>query len=321
LHRSREKDGLDSAKAPTPELVLQDIGNIEVFMKSLLTLPQIRAFCALAQFRSFKAAAEYLGVSQPTVVNQIASIEESYRTKLFQRQRENNRLTDIGVALVAPSRAVLDHFREAEFILLSHTTAHTGELNIAAVNPMRTSKLIREFRMLYPHIKVNISFVASDKAQNLIDSEAVDVGFFVQNEKRPGQQTFHFYSYELMALLPRGHRLCEKPALTLADFSGQELLIRERGSLTRKMFLEGLAGAGVDPLIAYELSSRESVREAVAQGLGVSVVAEDEHTDHERIVTKKILGDALKANSSLVVPNKHLASPMVKTLIELVRTR
>ncbi|MEM5734207.1 LysR substrate-binding domain-containing protein, partial [Shewanella algae] len=70
--------------------------------------------------------------------------------------------------------------------------------------------------------------------------------------------------------------------------------------------------------LAYELGSRESVREAVAQGLGISVVAEDEHTPHEQIVTKRIVSDQLKASSSLVVHNKQLNSPMIKTLIALV---
>lgn len=290
-------------------------------MKAQLTLPQIRAFCALAQHRSFKAAAEHLGVSQPTIVGQIAGIEEAYGTRLFQRQRENNRLTDIGLALLGPMRAALDQVREAEFILLSHSAAQIGELNVVAVNPVRASNLIREFRVLYPNIKVNVSFVASDKAQGMIDDESVDVGLFVPGESRPGQQAFHFYRYELMALLPAGHPLCAKPALALGDFAGHDLLVREPGSLTRKMFLAGLAKAGVEPRIAYELGSRESVREAVAQGLGVSVVAEDEHTRHESIVTRQILGDDLRADSCLVVLNKQLGSPLVKTLIELVRRR
>jgi DNA-binding transcriptional LysR family regulator len=290
-------------------------------MKSQLSLPQIRAFCALAQHRSFKAAADSLGVSQPTIVSQIAGIEEAYGTKLFQRQRENNRLTDIGIALLAPLRAVLDQVRQAEFILLSHSTAQTGELNVVAVNPVRTSNLIREFRILCPNIRVNVSFVASDKAQSLIDREAVDVGFFVQSEGRPGQQAFHFYSYELMAIVPAEHRLAHKPTLSIEDFAGEELVIREPGSLTRKMFLAALENAGIKSRIAYELGSRESVREAVAQGLGVSVVAEDEHTPHERIVTRKIIGANLRADSSLVVLNKHLGSPQVKTLIELIRRR
>ena len=290
-------------------------------MKAQLSISQIRAFCALAQHRSFKAAADALGVSQPTIVNQIASIEETYRVKLFQRRRENNRLTDIGIAVLAPLRQVIDQVREVEFILLSHSTAQTGELNIAAVNPMRISNLIRELRVLRPNIRVNVSFVASDKAQSLIDSGAADVGFFVQTEGRPGQQALHFYSYELMAIVPADHPLAKKSTLSLSDFEDQEVVIREPGSLTRKMFLEAMAKECVTPRIAYELSSREAVREAVAQGLAVSVVAEDEHTPHDRIVTKKIVGGNLRADSSLVVLNKNLALPVVKTLIDLIQRR
>ncbi|GAB1071161.1 MAG: LysR family transcriptional regulator [Shewanella algae] len=286
--------------------------------KPQISLAQIRAFCALAQQRSFKEAAEHLQVSQPSIINQIASLEEAYGAKLFLRQRENNRLTQLGVALLPSFRAILSQLKEAEFILLSHSISQTGELHIAAVNPVRLSAIVREFRLIYPNIKVNITFAASNKVLQLLETEAVDAGFFVLPQSQPGLQAFHYYRYKLMAILPRDHRLCRKDTLSIEDFANEELLIREPGSLTRKLFLGALQNAGIAPQLAYELGSRESVREAVAQGLGISVVAEDEHTPHEQIVTKRIVSDQLKASSSLVVHNKQLNSPMIKTLIALV---
>ncbi len=76
----------------------------EKMPKPQISLAQIRAFCALAQQRSFKEAAEHLQVSQPSIINQIASLEEAYGAKLFLRQRENNRLTQLGVALLPSFR-------------------------------------------------------------------------------------------------------------------------------------------------------------------------------------------------------------------------
>lgn len=288
-------------------------------MKPSLTIVQVRAFCALAQHRSFKAAAQALGTSQPSVISHIGALEEACGAKLFQRQRENNRLTDLGVALLPSFRAVLGHLKDAELILLSHSTSQSGELNVAAVNPARVSSVLRELRVIYPNIKVNVIFAASDRVQGLLDSDAVDMAFFVQPRAQPGQQAIHYYQYELMAILPRHHPLAAKDALTVMDFAGNELVIREEGSLTRRLFLDALANAGVPARVAYELGSRESVREAVAQGLGVSVVAEDEHVPHEGIVTRRIMSEDMKASSSLVVSNKRLGSSLIKTAIELVR--
>lgn len=288
-------------------------------MASAITLQHIRAFLALVEHRSFRDAAATLDVSQPAAIGQIGALEEICGVRLFQRQRENNRLTDVGVALLPSFRAVLSHLREAEFILMTHSASQTGELNVAAVNPVRVSNIMRELRVIYPNIRVNVIFAASDRVQNLVDNERVDAAFFVQRQKQPGQQAFHFYRYELMALLPLGHALTRRDALVMADFVGHDVVVREQGSLTRKLFLDALANAGLVPRIAYELGSRESVREAVAQGLGISVVAEDEHVPHECIVTRRIVSDDLKANSSLVVPNKQLGSPLIRTLIELVK--
>lgn len=289
-----------------------------MMMKPHISLAQIRAFCALAQQRSFKKAAAFLRVSQPSIINLIASLEDTYGAKLFVRQRENNRLTQLGEAVFPSFREILHQLKDAESILLSHSINQAGELHIAAVNPARLSVIMHELRLNYPNIKVNITFAASHRVLQLLEADAVDVGFFVLQQNQPGLQAFYYYRYELIAILPRGHRLCNRETLCIQDFANEELLVREPGSLTRKLFLDSLQRVGVNPLIAYELGSRESVREGVAQGLGISVVAQDEHISHDQIVTKQIVGDDLRANSSLVVNNKRLNSPMIKTLITLV---
>ena len=202
-------------------------------MAAHITLAQIRAFMALVQQRSFKGAAHTLGISQPSVISQIGAMEETCGVQLFQRQRENNRLTDVGVALLPSLRAVLSHLKEAEFILMTHSTSQTGEFNVAAVNPARASKVLRELRVIYPNIKVNVTFTASDHVQSLLDSGQVDAAFFVQQDSQPGQQAFHYYRYELMAIMRHDHVLARRDTLLIQDFIGHDLIVREQGSMPR----------------------------------------------------------------------------------------
>lgn len=284
-----------------------------------LSLAQIEAFCALAQYKSFKDAAQYLDIAQPTLVNRIASIEESYNAKLFLRQRGNNRLTDLGLALLPRFRSCLNSLREAEFLLLAHSKVETGEIHIAAVSPYRVSLLIKHFNSLYPNIRVKVSFAASELVGQMITRGEVDAGFYVPEGNTPGQQAFFFYEYELIAILPADHPLAQRERLHLRDFENQSVIRREPGSLTRQLFEQAVAREGVSVNVVYELGSRESIREAVAQGLGISVVADDEHVPHDNIVTRRIVGEGLTARSSLVVRNDRVSAPLTQALIGVVR--
>ena len=254
-----------------------------------------------------------------TLVNRIASIEESYNAKLFLRQRSNNRLTDLGLALLPKFRSCLNSLREAEFLLLAHSKVETGEIHIAAVSPYRVSLLIKHFNSLYPNIRVKVSFAASELVGQMIARGEVDAGFYVPEGNTPGQQAFFFYEYELIAILPAGHPLAQRERLYLRDFENQSVIRREPGSLTRQLFEQAVAREGVSVNVVYELGSRESIREAVAQGLGISVVADDEHVPHDNIVTRRIVGEGLTARSSLVVRNDRVSAPLTQALIGVVR--
>ena len=65
--------------------------------------------------------------------------------------------------------------------------------------------------------------------------------------------------------------------------AGQPLIVREAGSTTRRAFDQAMREAGVAPRVVMEIGSRESIREAVAKGIGLGVVSEAEFIPDPRI--------------------------------------
>ncbi|SHF98408.1 DNA-binding transcriptional regulator, LysR family [Microbulbifer donghaiensis] len=283
-----------------------------------ISLSQMEAFCALAKYRSFKEASAKLEISQPSLVNKISHLEEFYNAKLFIRRRENNRLTNLGCSLLPLFKSALNAVREAEHLMYSHSQMHVGAIHIAAVSPYKVSKILKVFNSRYPNIRVKASFSSSENIQRLLELGEVDAAFYVQSGKRPGQQAFRCYEYSLVAILPADHPLANKAELEIPDFHHQGFVSREEGSLTRSLFEEALREEGVAVNTLYELGSRESIREAVGQGLGISVVAEDEHVPHPNIVVRPIRSDRLTTASSLVVLNERVSTPLTQSLIEVV---
>ena len=66
---------------------------------------KIRAFLTVERCKSFTKAAQELGVTQPTVSAQIASLEESLGLELFQRGREL-KLTPSGEVFLGYARRI-----------------------------------------------------------------------------------------------------------------------------------------------------------------------------------------------------------------------
>lgn len=272
----------------------------------------------LADCRSFKRAANRLNISQPSMVNRIAALEESYNAQLFIRKRGDNRLTNLGVMLLPKFQQCLKSYKEAEFILLSHSKIETGEIHLAAVSPRRISSLISKLHSLYPNIKVKVSLASSTQVEEMILNGEVDAGFYVPEGRKQGLQTFEYHNYEIVAIIPKDHPLCSKERLTARDFLNQSFISREPGSLTRRVFEEFLKQHDVSVNIHYELGSREAIREAVGLGLGLSVVADDEHVPHENIVVRRVSTELLLKSSCLVIRNDKLDMPQSNALIQML---
>ena len=283
-----------------------------------VTLSQIEAFCVVAKTRSFKRSAESLNITQPSLINKISSLEDLYNTKLFLRSRENNRLTPLGESLLPLFKAALSQVKDAEFMLMASDKMQFGEVHLAAVSPYLISEVLKCIHKRYPNIKVKVTYSSSEVIKAMLLRGDVDAGFFVQDQKLVGYQVIPHIQYDICAIVPKTHQFADKDRLTIADFIGQKLIIREKGSLTRQRLEQAANGANIKLDIAYELGSREAIRDAVGHNMGISVVAEHEHVSHDNIQLIPIEQASFSIQSHLVIANERLSSPFIKLLLEVV---
>ena len=76
-----------------------------------LTFKQIRYFQAIAEAGSFRRAADRLGVTQPTLTVQIATLESTLNTPLFERQRSGVVLTPVARDLLPRARRIAEEIK------------------------------------------------------------------------------------------------------------------------------------------------------------------------------------------------------------------
>jgi LysR family transcriptional regulator, low CO2-responsive transcriptional regulator len=80
----------------------------------------------------------------------------------------------------------------------------------------------------------------------------------------------------LVLFVPQDHAWARRRRVRLAELAGRDIVVRERGSITREVFEARLAQAGIVSGSLIDVQTREAVREAVAAGFGVGVVFDSE---------------------------------------------
>lgn len=99
----------------------------------------LTAFVAVADQRSFAAAARVLNLSPPAITRAIASLERHLGVTLFHRSTRAVSLTDDGAAFLDRARRILIDLREAEQIVMGGRSVPRGQLYLTA--PVMFGKL------------------------------------------------------------------------------------------------------------------------------------------------------------------------------------
>lgn len=249
-----------------------------------LSLSQLKAFDATARLGSMSAAARALGLSQPTVSAHIARLEAHHGLELFFRRGQRIELTDFGRVLHDTTKRIFRAEDDAWALLASARNRYQGRLTVCAVGPYNVTPMLKRFRARWPSVDLVVSLGDSRQIVEQILDYQGDIGVLVHAVDDPRIHCVPFRRQPLVVFARRDHPLAGRTGLRLRDLSGHEFVVRESGSTTRKVFEERMARAQVPVRSGVEIGSREALREAVAEGLGLGVVAEPAYVADARLV-------------------------------------
>ena len=237
----------------------------------------LRSFHAVATHGSFTRAAEMLNITQPTLSGQVKELEERYGTKLFLRHGRRIELTDIGRSAFSITRLMFRHEEEIEHLLQSARALTSGQLRVGADSPYIATPLLAQFQRIYPGIRISIQYGNSEQLMKWILARRCDVAF-MPNIPQEDERLFSIPlpPDRLVVFVSQDHDWAERRSVTIEELVTQRIILREKGSRTRSIFEDAVAQAGHVLHDVMEIGGREGVREAVAAGFGIGVVAESE---------------------------------------------
>ena len=281
----------------------------------------LRSFHAVAQHGSFTRAAEMLNISQPTLSGQVKELEQRYGTKLFVRHGRRIELTDIGKSAFSITRLIFRHEQEVEQLLQSARALTSGQLRVAADAPYIATPLLAQFQRLYPGIRISIQYGNSKQLMSWLMSRSCDLAFMPNIP--PGDKQLHAIPLapdRLVAFVGSDHDWAGKRSITIDELVTQRIVLREKGSLTRSIFEDAVALAGHVLHDVMEISGREGVREAVAAGFGVGVVAASELTADSRLHALPVSNADLVHTRYVVCLEDNRSLRVTEAFLEMLRS-
>ena len=283
-----------------------------------MSTARYRAFIAVAQQGSLSAAARRLGVSQPTISSQIATLERQSQIELFHRQGYRMSLTGAGHKLLTLAQKLLSLESEAEFFLRDSGKLNQGELKIGAVGPFHVIEMVAAYRARHPGMQLSIRMGNSQQVLHDLEHYSTDVAVLAGMYDRPELVMREYARHAIILFAHVEHPFARREQVDITELQGQPLLLRERGSTTRVALETALNAAGVKPQLNLEIGSREAIREAVARGLGVGAVSEAEFIPDARFKPVRIADDPASTTTYLYCMKERSDSLLVRSFWDAI---
>lgn len=260
---------------------------------------RLNTFIALAKIKNYTKAAEILNITQPAVSQHIRFLEEYYGALLVKKQGRSIELTDEGKILLKYAEEIEVLYRSADNEI-KNKSGIAKTYNVGAsmtIGGYILPSILAKHKNIYKNITILLQVKNTEeiieKLMNRILDFAIVEGPFDKRKFRYKK----FKDDELVLALSPKHNFARRKQVDISDIIGGNLILRERGSGTRKIFEDKLAGLGYDlkDIESYmEIGSISAIKSLVESNLGYTVIS--------RETIRKELG----MGTIMVVPIKNM---------------
>ena len=287
-----------------------------------MDLFSLRCFVAVARAGSFSRAAHELYRTQPAVSLQVRKLEEELGQPLFDRTRRSPVMTDVGRALLAGARDLLERLEALPGQVAASAAEPTGTLAIASNLSLISHFLppaIREFHRAYPRVRLRLLNRTARGIARAVEEGEADAGVGFLLEEHPDVAGTVLHRSPLVLVAPRDEA-AGKRRPSLDEILSGPMVHFEEGVDLRRHLERALAGRrSLEPVI--ELPSIESILLFVGYGFGSSILPDFAISEHwRRTLTVRGLGrslEPLEIHSCVHV--RHALSRAAAAFLTLVR--
>lgn len=251
-----------------------------------MNLKQFRYVLVLSQEGSFSAAAEVLGISQPSLSQYVKKIENEIGMSLFDRTGGNVRLTDAGHAYIEAGRKILDIEHRMQGILDDLRENKTGTIRIGT-SPFRSAsampQIVKAFKEKYPGVCIEI--YENDTA-SLMEGLARGEYDLCLTMLPVDENAFSYekiYDEEIVLASPSTYPALDAvniperkyPAVDFTKIDGQKFVLLTEGQFMQRIFNSLCMDRGLNVHAGVVVKNLETQIAMVRAGVGMACVSSE----------------------------------------------
>jgi len=292
----------------------------------MINLNQLRAFYFVAKHGSYTIAAEKLFISQPAVTAQIKLFEKYHDLNLFKKQGRKLILTHIGTILFEKARLIFSIENEVENTLTQVKELNLGLLELGCTKAYAEHimpSIISVFHKAYPNIKIILEEGSSMAMINSLLEFKNEVVVVAQMEVNvPKIRFIPFSQEEIVIVLPVNHPLTRKNEVEFHDIVMEPVIIKGKGSGTRKKILDLYKEHDTIPNIFMESDNTGFIIDLVERGEGISFLVKpaiDQKVKEKKLAFRKLKNSKMFLDVSFGYLKNTPLSPAAKAFYEVVK--
>lgn len=281
----------------------------------MLNLVWLKSFITLVQHRSFQAAANHLGIAQPTISQHIQKLEEQLDVLLILRGKSGCEPTRAALALMpfAISMLRLDERARDAVTGTSLRVGASSNIGIYMLQPH-----VRSFKEAEAAPDVELVIDNNPAIARQLTSGELDIAVMEWWHPKPGFQARDWKQEPVVLIVPPDHPCAGMTRINRETLAGMTLLGGEPGTGTGRLLANFFGDGGPFPEVSMQLGSTEAVKQAVKAGLGISLVlaaAVSEEVSAGTLRAIPVSDPGLAKELMVICPDALAGHPPVSTFV------
>lgn len=288
---------------------------------------QLQIFHVLAEELNFTRTAEKVHTVQSNVTAQIKSLEEELGAPLFDRLGRRVILTEAGRRFQPFARQALAAMEQGQRAIRPDAEP-CGPLRMAAPESVLTYRLpevLRAFRRRFPSVELAFYPYTDSTLAAKLETGEFDLAVRLTDELQPSSiESVRLRTERIFLFAEPGHPLAAKATVKPADLAGESLLLTESGCSYRRKLDRALAMQNIRPGNVTEFTSVEAIKQCVAAGMGLGLLAAmavAREMRHNQFRLLHWAGPSLDISSCITWHKDKWISPAMRAFIELCKDK
>jgi len=289
-----------------------------------MEIRQLEHFIAVASEMSFSKAAARAHVVQSALSMSVSKLEKELGVELFDRSRQQIRITPAGELFREHARQVIHSARLAKDAMSDFRGALSGTVEIGALvsfGPLDLPKVLGDFRRMYPFVRIRVrhSPAGSSPYLSAIADGSLDLALVSSPDRFPARIDMRLLSREPMMFVCRqDHHLADRNHVRIRDLAGEDLIGFPSEWGLQRLIDNAFAAEGIEAHVPYEMAVDYSIAaDLVRNGLGTTFMPA---TDAARVPDLRVIAPrpAVEWQIYLASLGPKYAGPATVRLAELL---